>query len=750
MTRHLTKTAAAAAVACALLASITPQAQAAGPAYTWSNVKIGGTGYVPGIVAHTGQKGLFYARTDMGGAYRYQAATSSWVPLTDWAPATNGNQLGIDSIAVDPRDVSRLYMVVGSYFWASKGTFLSSSNQGASFTQVELPFTTGANEGGRQVGERLQVDPNNGAVLFYGTANNKGNASSNGLWTSTNRGAAWSKVAGFPTLSSDGTGAGVAFVAFHGASAKSGQTTPTLFAAINTKTAAENGAVLYRSNDAGRTWSAVNGAPHGVMPQRGQIGPDGNLYVTFAAPATYAEYSGGPQVTHYDGPNGLTDGQVWKYNVSSGAWTNITPPNSSGSRTSLGYAFSGLSVDPWRSGVLVVNTLDRWWPNDTFYRSTDGGATWTDLQPNATFDVSASPWTGPVTHWGGWPNSVLDPYDYNHAFVAWGGGIKETKNLTSAKTNWTYGHDGIEETAVTTLVSPTANAYNAYPLISGGKDICGFTHPSVTASPPTVFSNPGCSETTSLAYARNDSRIVVRAVSGSTTQFGGISWNGGYSWSAFNSNGGSSDGGGGITINTDGSTILWSPSDVAPVYSSNSGYSWTSLAGQLPKGSLIAADGYNANLFYAYDPASGAFYSSGNKAAGWAKATTLPTGGRQIAVTPGVQGDVWVAVEWGGLYHDTASGWGSWPKVAGVEIVRAIGFGKAAAGTTYPAIYLSGKVSGVDGFFRSIDGGNSWVRINDDQHQWGGAWVITGDPKTFGTVYIGTNGRGVIQGTSTN
>jgi hypothetical protein len=73
-------------------------------------VKLGGTGYVPGIVAHTGQRGLFYARTDMGGAYRYQATTSTWIPLNGWVPATNGNQLGIETIAVDPRDASRLYM----------------------------------------------------------------------------------------------------------------------------------------------------------------------------------------------------------------------------------------------------------------------------------------------------------------------------------------------------------------------------------------------------------------------------------------------------------------------------------------------------------------------------------------------------------------------------------------------------------------------------------------------------------------
>ena len=47
--------------------------------------------------------------------------------------------------------------------------------------------------------------------------------------------------------------------------------------------------------------------------------------------------------------------------------------------------------------------------------------------------------------------------------------------------------------------------------------------------------------------------------------------------------------------------------------------------------------------------------------------------------------------------------------------------------------------------FQSDDGGASWSRINDDQHQFGNMGeALTGDPRIYGRVYLGTNGRGVL------
>ena len=123
----------------------------------------------------------------------------------------------------------------------------------------------------------------------------------------------------------------------------------------------------------------------------------------------------------------------------------------------------------------------------------------------------------------------------------------------------------------------------------------------------------------------------------------------------------------------------------------------------------------------------------------------------KIKAVPGREGDVWLAGgfegEAYGLWRSTDSG-ASFVKLSNVEEADNVGFGKAAAGQTYPAVYAPAQVGGVRGLYRSDDAGATWVRINDDQHQWGvaGTDAITGDPRVYGRVYVSTNGRGIIYG----
>jgi hypothetical protein len=129
-----------------------------------------------------------------------------------------------------------------------------------------------------------------------------------------------------------------------------------------------------------------------------------------------------------------------------------------------------------------------------------------------------------------------------------------------------------------------------------------------------------------------------------------------------------------------------------------------------------------------------------------ARATNLPAG--RLTAVPGIAGDLWIADGGKGLVHSTDGG-RTFTTLTTVQSASALGFGKAAPGAAYQALYLIGTVKDVTGVFRSTDKGATWLRVNDDTNQWGsvgGVAVITGDPDTYGRVYVGTNGRGLQYG----
>ena len=748
------------------LAATPAQAQS----YTWQNVQMVGGGYVDGIVAHPGQQGLFYARTDVGGAYRYNSANGTWVPLNDWTPSANNGWMGVDSIAVDPNNANMLFMSVGAYdSWAyvPQGAILVSSNQGASFTAHQMPFPMGSNNTGRDAGERLQVDPNNGNVLFYGTRNDNlptpYNNGMNGLWTSTDQGNTWTQVAAgnAPPLSSNGTGAGIAFTAFYKPSLANGRT-QKIFAGVSDSNAPST---LYVSNDAGAHWSAVSGGPGstasgGMYPNHGLIGADGNLYIT---------YGNSP------GPYGMTNGQVWKYSIGAGTWTNITPVAPSSSDA---FGYDGLALDPKKPGTLMVTTVDRYGAGDTIFRSTSAGnsGSWVDLKSKATFSWTQSPWApwGHPSNFGNWMNPVIDPFNSNNAFYGTGGGIFGTTNLTNADsglaTSWSVAAKGVEETVPQTIISPTSGA----PLAAAIADVCGFVFNSLTTPPNSMISTQSgtgvagaCTFGSSIDFARgNPAKMVLVGTNpyGNPVPVGVVTSNGGSSWTAFPSlPAGMKKGEGSVTISYDGSTIVWSPhtdDNLAPVYTTNGGSTWTTISmwgNPLPVGSKVLSDG-GQNLFYAWKPSTTNLYV-GNNAGSWYQTAALPAQPTQIVTVPGRGGEVWMVAP-SGMYKSTNSG-SSWN--APITITNyfgfsftpsSIGFGKAATGASYPTIFAGGQFNdGTTGIMRSTDGGVNWTKINDGNHQWSGIGQVVGDMRTFGTVYLnaaGGMGRGIIYGTSPN
>lgn len=776
------------------LAAVSPAnrltASAAADSYSWNNAQIYGGGYVVSIIFNQGEKDLIYARTDMGGAYRWNQGTGSWIPLTDGVGFDDWNNLGCDSLATDPVDTNRVYIQAGTYTndWAAaNGCILRSSDKGSTWQVTQLPFKVGANMQGRYFGERLVVDPNSDNVLYMGTR------CGNGLWKSTDYGVTWSRVTSFteagdyrptdddPTMyDSDYTG--VVWVTPDASSGKSGTPCQTLYVGVVNKKG-EN--TVFVTKDGGATWSPVAGQPtYSVVPDKNSPSVSKGLFPTHGVLASngvlYIAYNDTTNV--YSGDKG----DVWKYDTSSGAWTRISPVASDNDDDYFGYG--GISVDAQNPDTLVVSTDEQWWPDANIYRSTDGGRTWTpfwswngypDRTLRYTQDVSTAGWLtmGKQTQPPepqvkiGWMigNVAIDPFDSNRMMYGTGATVYGTTNLTDldggGKVNLSVYAKGIEQTAVTALVSPTTGAAH---LISGLGDICGFVHTDLTAVPSSMMTTPTFSTTTGLDYAELNPTKYVRVgnTDTGTNPRIGVSSDTGANWytasNCWTSSSTDSTGGGKVAMSADGKTIVWAPAGngtVLPVkYSANDGSSWNECGG-IPGGAAVASDRVNPKKFYGYS--DGKFYVSTDGGATFTApaAGGLPDPGASASpettpvnfkAMPGAEGDVWLAGgsadgEYG-LYHSTDSG-ASFTRLANVEQCDVVGFGKAAPGKSYMALYASAKINGVRGIFRSDDSGISWVRINDDQHQYGRTnMCITGDPRIYGRVYLGTNGRGIVYG----
>jgi photosystem II stability/assembly factor-like uncharacterized protein len=381
--------AALAAATAAVVTQVLPtsQAYAAGSdPYSFRNAQVVGGGFVPGIIFNQSQANLIYARTDIGGAYRWDQAGGKWIPLLDWVGFTNWGYNGVVSLATDAVDPNRVYVAAGMYTntWdPNNGAILRSSDKGATWQTSALPFKLGGNMPGRGMGERLAIDPNRNSILYLGAP------SGNGLWKSTDFGATWAKVTAFPNPGNYvqqagdpylGDNQGIAWVTFDKSTGTAGNTTQGIYVGV-----ADKQNTVYRSTDGGTTWSRIAGQPTGYIAHKGVLDPVNHvLYIATSD-------TGGP----YDGGKG----DVWKYAITTGAWTQISPIPSSSADDYFGY--SGLTIDRLHPGTIMVATQISWWPDAIFFRSTDSGATWTRIwdwngYPSRSFrysmDITAAPW----------------------------------------------------------------------------------------------------------------------------------------------------------------------------------------------------------------------------------------------------------------------------------------------------------------------------------------------------------------------
>ncbi len=683
--------------------------------YTWKPLKVGAGGWVVGMFVHPSERNLFYVRTDVSGAYRWNPKTSEWkqivlstnMPSEYVSYATYG---GVNSLVGAPSNPDIAYMALRKQIFKSEDR--GNTWTATSFNSKNITMNNGE---GRQEGERLSIDPNNSDVVYYGSINN-------GLWVTLDGGVNWSNVTTIPIGMSNH---GVNTIVFDKESGTTEMKTNIIYVTVDNEG-------VFRSSNAGSTWERIsdNGPGTNKRYRDAEIGSDRTYYVAFAN-------------------DGGSAGGVWKYSFS-GDWVNITP---SGSQP-----YQDLAIDPNNEQRIIVARS-----GGTMWTSSNQGLSWL----SRTFKrVSSSiTWMGQQTDsWLSIGELQFDPFDSGKLWFAEGFGVWWTKDVDVSPIVWQEESKGIEETCGNDIVCPP-----------GGKPITAMWDLGVFYHEDPDSYNAIRSQTVfrsgwAIDWCPADPNFIVAILQSHHGEASHASYsiNGGKTWTKFSYIPDDLTYGVIAVSATDKNNIVWVPSNgKLPYYSKNRGGSWqqgyfseitsSGFTSYTSPRKPLCADRVDASTFYFYHN-EGVFRSIDGGST-WAKMANSPFAAHaniMMKTTPGHAKDLWIAegktnVISGGLWHSTDGGstWmQKWDADSGLQQVFSFGFGKAKTVGGYPTIFAAGVSNGQHGIYRSDDSGTIWERIGTyPLGIFDYVDAIDGDKDVFGKVYVCFAGSGFACGT---
>ncbi len=455
-----------------------------GKFFNWKSVNLQGMGYVTGLIVNPVSPHDVYIRTDIGGAYKFDRENSLWLPLLD-AFDTNmtGGSVGVESIAVDPNQLSHVYTVTnsgrsivedgGTKKYHYSGEVLASLDNGKTWKPTNLVkndvYVGPNNEYRYDTGERLVVDPNQSGLLYFASRRD-------GLWKKDGD-TSWTRVLGGlpdpntlpnyqkPDGSKNDDLPGFTFVVFDKHTGTANQPTQTIYVGVH-------GSGVWQSTNGGTSWNNIGGAND---PLRGVFAQN-TLYVSFGTRPT-------------NGNN--ASGSVRK--LSNGSWTDITPDGAD-------KVYSAVTVQLDQPDILMTIS-DR-----NVYRSTNGGAYWQKQvmymgakdanNPKDPVNSSAPPYYESFAATGA-ATIVIDPSNPKEVWWTNGWGVARTNDVTVENPFYQWLMHNLEELDVNVLrIPPKPKAEGGADLLSGTQDMIGFRHsdrsqvPSNKINPAGIPVNP--------------------------------------------------------------------------------------------------------------------------------------------------------------------------------------------------------------------------------------------------------------------
>ena len=755
--------------------------------YSYRNAPIPGGGYVTGFVFHRRVPGILYARTDIGGTYRFDPAEKRWHSLIDHV---TGEDLALTypiALALDDGDPDRLYIVSGVN-GAGYGVLSISDDRGEHFVNKKIPTPVHGNLSGRGTGARLVVDKNHPDTLYF--ASQLG-----GLLKTADGGDTWEKL----PLPED-------YTTFVWVSVDS-ETIVAGTAGYTTRVDDTlRGHSLYVSYDGGCSFEKLPMPENVIVPDSKMNGLvasrydfDGTyLYVTmnstgrwnYIVPLGYSCDTGdviGGRVVRYRFENGRITG-----------FDDITP----GGEQWLNYGFGGVCSCPAKPGLLACSTLCREKEApEIVYVSEDHGETWREslngleiggihfrtsyMQPKYNGGVSLLHWMSDVK---------IDPFDPNRLWFNSGTGVFKTDALLSENPGYHDWCDGIEETVHLNVYAPLAGDVKLVDIVG---DLGGFAFRDLTKPCDNSFDDAEGNRYITCINADisdADSGLAVITARGNwkgKTKGGLIRTADGFRTfqripMPFGIGGrveaqlhqieNPNTNPGWVAMSPDGKNIVWSVADVIRlpvdmVIVSNDGGESFCRAEIYDREGAAVTDGYmkvysdrvDGALFYGFG-GEGQFYVSRDGGVTYhQKEASLPPADfgfidcanrTEIRGEAGKSGVFYLALGEHGLWkleYDREKDAVSCRKLSAQgDTCQRVGLGLGRPGGDYlreaKMLYLCGVIDGQYGFYRTADECRSYERLNTENQMYGEIMSIDGDKRTFGRFFLATGSRGVLYG----
>lgn len=754
--------------------------------YTYRNAPIPGGGYVTGFVFHQKVPGILYARTDIGGTYRFDG--SRWHSLIDHVTGEDLAMTFPIALALDDGHPDRLYIVSGVNGEPS-GCFSISEDRGGHFVHKRIPTMVHGNLSGRGTGNRLVVDKNDPNTLYF--ASQLG-----GLLKTTDRGDSWQKLplpeeyTTFVWVSDDSS----TIVA--GTAGYTTRISDTL-----------RGHSLYVSYDGGEHFEKLPMPENVIVPDSKMNGLvasrydyDGEyLYVTmnstgrwnYIVPLGYSCDTGdviGGKVIRYRFENGKIAG-----------YDDITP----GGTGYHNYGFGGICSCPAKPGLLACSTLCREKENpEVIYVSEDRGNTWREslnglavggihfrtsyMKPEFNGGVSLLHWQSDVK---------IDPFNPNRLWFNSGTGVFKTDALLSDAPAYHDWCDGIEETVHLNVYAPLAGDVQLVDIVG---DLGGFAFRDLDQPCRNSFDDAEGNRYITCINADlsdADSNLAIITARGNwkgKTKGGLIRTEDGFRTfrripmpfglgemidAQLRQIENPNTNPGWVAMSTDGQNIVWSVADIIRlpvdlvIVSNDSGKTFQKARifdGEnhpVTHGYMkVYADRVNPNLFYGFGGEGQLYVSRDGGLTYWQKVVPgFPqvdfgmidcANKTEIRGVAGESGLFYMALGSHGMWkyrYDRATDTVSCEKLsADGDTCLRLGLGLGEKNGDYvnckKAIYLCGVIDGQYGFYRTLDEGKTYARLNTENQMYGEINSIDGDKRVFGRFYLATGSRGVLYG----